>query len=106
MTTTKIEPSRIDQTQGFTFAEVTANTVTVSGGIVANGAVGAKGEILASNGTHTYWSSATAAGLKGDKGEIGTSGTSGTKGDTGAAGDKGDKGDDASALVFSIIFGG
>lgn len=93
--TTKIKPFNIDQTQDFTFGNVAANSVTLTTGIVANGSIGAKGDVLVSDGTKDYWAAPTSvAGLKGDKGEAGYIGADGAKGDKGDTGAKGDKGVD------------
>lgn len=98
--TMKIKPARIDQTQGYSFANVTANVVTVSTGVVANGTLGTTGQVLASNGAGSYWADANfaggAKGDKGDKGDVGSAGAVGDKGSTGSAGVKGDKGDSGS----------
>lgn len=92
--TLKIKPARIDSSQGYTFANVTANTITVNTGIVANGTLGTTGQVLASNGTGSYWADANfAGGDKGDKGDTGSTGTTGAKGEKGDLGTKGDKGD-------------
>lgn len=103
--TTKIKASRIDQTQAFSFANVVANTITVTAGIIANGTLGSAGDLLVSNGTHAYWKSSAQLipsavnGDKGDKGDKGDAGTSGTKGDLGTTGAKGDKGDGSSITL-------
>lgn len=113
MSLTKIKPFNVDQTQDYTFGNVAANSVTLTTGIVANGSIGAKGDVLVSDGTKDYWAAATSvAGLKGDKGDIGTSGAKGEKGDAGyigadgAKGDKGDTGTKGDALYIINIDGG
>jgi len=91
--TTKIKPSGLDSTLDFTFDDVSTNTVTVSTGIIANGTIGTTGQVLASNGTGSYWADANfAGGEAGDKGDKGDKGADGTIGVDGAKGDKGDLG--------------
>lgn len=79
--TTKIKPFNIDQTQDFTFGNVAANSVTLTTGIVANGSIGSKGDVLVSDGTKDYWAAPTSvAGLKGEKGVDGVIGVDGLPG--------------------------
>lgn len=59
--TTKIKPARIDSTQDFTFANVSAVAITANT-IVANGVIGANGTVLASNGSSIYWSNTAGGG--------------------------------------------
>lgn len=60
--TTKIKPARIDSTQDFAFANVTAVAITANT-IVANGSIGANGNVLASNGSNIYWSNTAGGGV-------------------------------------------
>lgn len=59
--TTKIKPFGLDSTQDFTFDDVTANSVTISKGLNANGSLGTDGQLLTSNGSVAYWATSTAA---------------------------------------------
>jgi hypothetical protein len=52
---TLIIPAAIDTAQQFEFANVTAQVVTANVGFVANGTLGAAGQVLTSNGTASYW---------------------------------------------------
>ena len=107
--TTKIKSFNIDQSTPLALSNVSFTSIT------ANGSVGAKGDVLASDGANVYWSSvAGTAGSKGDKGDkgvngtIGSDGAAGAKGDkgdsTGSKGDKGDKGAQGGAGAYSVTF--
>lgn len=63
-------------------------------GIVANNATGAPGEVLASNGSSTYWTSPSSGatgytGSRGTTGFVGSAGANGVNGFTGSAGTNG-----------------
>jgi len=103
--TTKIKSFNIDQSTPLALSNVSFTSIT------ANGSVGAKGDVLASDGANVYWSSvAGTAGAKGDKGDTGTNGIigvdgdKGDKGEPGTATDKGDKGDQGGAGAYSVTF--
>jgi hypothetical protein len=78
---------------------ISANNVTITGALSANGSIGTSGQTLRSDGTKAYWStevgytgSAGFTGSRGDTGFTGSIGFTGSKGDTGFAGSQGQQG--------------
>ena len=64
---TLIKPAVIDTTQPISFANVSANTVTVNVGVRANGTFGTAGQVLTSNGTASHWANASSGGISAGK---------------------------------------
>ena len=60
--------------------DMAANNITITGALSANGSIGTSGQVLASDGTKSFWS--TEVGFTGSAGGVGFTGSAGSGGGT------------------------